>query len=61
VRSACLEPDLDILPNGDLTEVGEKVRPARFDFGILSYFSFRLGHLVERWPEAKIKHRKIGL
>jgi ABC-type transport system involved in Fe-S cluster assembly fused permease/ATPase subunit len=25
VKSACLEPDLEILPNGDLTEVGEKV------------------------------------
>jgi ABC-type multidrug transport system fused ATPase/permease subunit len=25
IRSACLEPDLEMLPNGDLTEVGEKV------------------------------------
>ncbi|EGN95824.1 hypothetical protein SERLA73DRAFT_60499 [Serpula lacrymans var. lacrymans S7.3] len=24
IRDACLEPDLEILPNGDLTEVGEK-------------------------------------
>ncbi|KAF8896247.1 ABC transporter [Infundibulicybe gibba] len=24
IRDACLEPDLDMLPNGDLTEVGEK-------------------------------------
>ncbi|KAI5833117.1 hypothetical protein K523DRAFT_413569, partial [Schizophyllum commune Tattone D] len=24
VRDACLEPDLDMLPNGDMTEVGEK-------------------------------------
>lgn len=27
VRDSCLEPDLDMLPYGDLTEVGEKVRP----------------------------------
>jgi hypothetical protein len=25
VRDSCLEPDLDMLPHGDLTEVGEKV------------------------------------
>ena len=25
VRDACLEPDRDMLPNGDMTEVGEKV------------------------------------
>ncbi|KAL1732291.1 P-loop containing nucleoside triphosphate hydrolase protein [Schizophyllum commune] len=24
IRDACLEPDLDMLPNGDMTEVGEK-------------------------------------
>lgn len=24
IKDSCLEPDLDILPNGDLTEVGEK-------------------------------------
>jgi len=26
VHDACLEPDLDVLPNGDMTEVGERVR-----------------------------------
>ena len=26
VHDSCLEADLDVLPNGDLTEVGEKVR-----------------------------------
>ena len=26
VRDSCLEPDLQILPNGDMTEVGERVR-----------------------------------
>jgi ABC-type multidrug transport system fused ATPase/permease subunit len=25
IRDSCLEPDLDMLPHGDLTEVGEKV------------------------------------
>jgi hypothetical protein len=25
IRDSCLEPDLDILPYGDLTEVGERV------------------------------------
>lgn len=25
IRDSCLEPDLEMLPNGDLTEVGEKV------------------------------------
>lgn len=24
IQDACLEPDLDILPNGDMTEIGEK-------------------------------------
>jgi hypothetical protein len=26
VHDACLEADLDVLPNGDMTEVGERVR-----------------------------------
>ena len=26
VHDACLEDDLDVLPNGDMTEVGERVR-----------------------------------
>ena len=26
VKDSCLESDLDVLPNGDMTEVGEKVR-----------------------------------
>jgi ABC-type bacteriocin/lantibiotic exporter with double-glycine peptidase domain len=26
VHNACLEADLDVLPNGDMTEVGERVR-----------------------------------
>ncbi len=25
VHDACLEPDFDVLPNGDMTEVGERV------------------------------------
>ena len=27
VRDTCLDPDLQMLPNYDLTEVGEKARP----------------------------------
>ena len=26
MHDACLEADLDVLPNGDMTEVGERVR-----------------------------------
>jgi hypothetical protein len=26
IHDACLEADLDVLPNGDMTEVGERVR-----------------------------------
>jgi ABC-type multidrug transport system fused ATPase/permease subunit len=26
IRASCLEPDLDMLPDGDQTEVGERVR-----------------------------------
>jgi ABC-type bacteriocin/lantibiotic exporter with double-glycine peptidase domain len=27
IKESCLEADLDMLPNGDLTEVGEKGEP----------------------------------
>ncbi|KAI9449895.1 ABC transporter [Lactarius psammicola] len=30
VHDACLEPDLDVLPNGDMTEVGERVRKKQY-------------------------------
>ncbi len=29
VKDSCLEPDLELLPNYDMTEVGEKVSPRR--------------------------------
>ena len=30
VHDACLEPDFDVLPNGDMTEVGERVRKKQY-------------------------------
>ena len=30
VHDACLEADLDVLPNGDMTEVGERVRRKQY-------------------------------
>lgn len=35
VEACALKPDLKILPAGDATEIGEKVRPLRF----LTFFS----------------------
>jgi ABC-type transport system involved in cytochrome bd biosynthesis fused ATPase/permease subunit len=38
VRDSCLEPDLDALPNGDLTEVGERVISSFTSFLAVSDF-----------------------
>jgi len=36
VHDACLEADLDVLPNGDMTEVGERVRRSLILFLVCS-------------------------
>lgn len=36
VRDACLETDIDMMPHGDMTEVGERVRPI-LESSILSF------------------------
>ena len=43
MRDACLEADLDVLPHGDMTEVGESVRN-----GLICFWSAALtqGHDV---------------
>ena len=55
MHDACLEADLDVLPNGDMTEVGERVRKglirsrARF---MANEHDAVAGHLTFWWPEA---------
>lgn len=41
VISACaLDPDIDVLPAGDMTEIGEKVRKKCFNYERLSFLFF---------------------
>jgi hypothetical protein len=54
VHDACLEADLDVLPNGDMTEVGERVRK-----GLICSWSavltqgrdVRVGYITFWWAE----------
>jgi len=41
VISACaLDPDIEVLPAGDMTEIGEKVRKKCFNYERLSFLFF---------------------
>ena len=55
VHDACLEPDLDVLPNGDMTEVGERVHKKQFVLTESPYHTDCLrgaGYLTVWRPEA---------
>ena len=55
MHDACLEADLDVLPHGDMTEVGERVRK-RLTRSRVSLMTNEhdavAGHLTFWWPEA---------
>jgi hypothetical protein len=54
VRRACLEPDLEIFPNGDLTEVGERVKFQICRLLGLDDLMFSIaGHFAFWWTEAE--------
>ena len=55
VHDSYLEPDLDVLPNGDMTEVGDRVRKSLLCFFhavMASECDILAGHLTFWWPEA---------
>lgn len=59
IKASCLEADLDMLPNGDLTEVGEKGRPVDFPPSteidqVCRYYSFW-------WAKAATEYRPCNL
>lgn len=54
VRDACLETDIDMMPHGDMTEVGERVRPMLKSHCILS--NMIPGYLAVRRTETAHKH-----
>lgn len=55
MHDACLEADLDVLPNGDMTEVGERVRKGLIRSRaclMANEHDTVAGHLTFWWPEA---------
>lgn len=54
VDACALRPDFEILPSGDTTEIGEKVRNffmPKVDF-LMPIHDDLLGYQPERWPKA---------
>ena len=64
IRACALGPDLDILPGGDMAEIGEKVEVDLLQYGLIacsvSHFII-LGHQFERRTEAKSQHSSCCL
>lgn len=55
MHDACLEADLDVLPNGDMTEVGERVRRSLIcshSAVVSDQRDILAGHLTFWWSEA---------
>jgi hypothetical protein len=55
VHDACLETDLDVLPNGDMTEVGERVKRGPICFWYVVVTDERdilAGYITVWWSKA---------
>ena len=50
IKDSCLEPDLAMLPNGDLTEVGERVSHESCE--VIANLTFSVGNFVVWRSEA---------
>ena len=60
IRCACLEPDLETFPNGDLTEVGERVS-LFITLISISVGTGQIGYHAFGWTETTSKHLSGGL
>ena len=59
MHDACLESDLDIFPNGDMTEVGERVRRSLISFMICGTdheLDILTGHITLWWSETTCQY-----
>jgi hypothetical protein len=59
VHDACLEADLDVLPNGDMTEVGERVRKGlicSWPAVLTQECDVRTGYITFWWAETTCQH-----
>jgi hypothetical protein len=59
VHDACLEDDLDVLPNGDMTEVGERVRGGPILFlvrGSVDEYDMLAGYITLRRSETTCQY-----